>query len=134
MFLSLFSNRPNDLGATDGRLAPCPDTPNCVSSQADAGSPRFVAPLSYTGDPAAAWGRLVAAVSDGIRATTVEQSDGYLRAECVTPLLRFVDDLECLLDADASLIHVRSASRVGRSDLGANRKRVERLRGEFRAP
>ena len=138
MIFSLFSTRPSDLGAdADGRLVPCPDTPNCVSSQAEAGSPRRVAPLAYTGDPAAAWGRLTAAVAEELRGRTVERTDRYLHAECTTPLLRFIDDLECLLDpgdgTGRGVIHVRSASRLGRSDFGTNRRRVERLRAAFEA-
>jgi hypothetical protein len=57
----------------------------------------------------------------------------YARYEFATPLLRDVDDVEFLLDAGERVIHVRSASRVGHADLGANRNRIERIREQFSA-
>ena len=66
------------------------------------------------------------------RTTIVAFEDRYLHARCETPLMRFVDDLELLLDADGKTVGVRSASRVGYSDLGTNRKRVEHLRADLR--
>ena len=110
-------------------LPPCPAKPNCVSSQApaaDAG--HYIEPLRFNGDPATAWARLRQALAAMPRTRIVEDSGQYLRAEATSRLFRFVDDLECLMDRDAGLIHVRSASRVGHGDMGVNRKRVEQLR------
>jgi uncharacterized protein (DUF1499 family) len=126
-------SRPGTLGVRDGRLLPCPTSPNCVSSNAPAeDAEHHVAPLPFPpsaqGDPAAAWATLERAVRALERTTVITVQRGYLHAEASTALLGFVDDLECLLDAGARVIHVRSASRVGYSDLGANRKRVEALR------
>lgn len=127
-----FSKKPSGLGVTDGRLAPCPRSPNCVSSQADpADRVHFVEPFRFAGDAAAAWERLVSMVSSQPRTNVTVRTDQYLHAEFTTPLLRFVDDIEFLLDAAAGVIRVRSASRIGRSDLGTNRRRVERLRRAF---
>lgn len=110
-------------------LRPCPDTPNCVSSQAPAGDTQHaIAPLRFTGDGRASWERLRRALGSMPRTRIVEDTGEYLRAEATSLVFRFVDDLECLLDRDASVIHVRSASRVGHGDLGVNRRRVERLR------
>ncbi len=125
--------RPADLGARNGRLAPCPDTPNCVSSQA-ADDGHRVAPLPYTGSREEAIARLAAAVRSFPRAGIVTGTDGYLRAEFTSVLFRFVDDVEFLADDDAKVIHIRSASRIGRSDLGVNRKRVEAVRAKWTAP
>ena len=113
-------------------LAPCPDSPNCVSSLAS-GSDRehYVAPFSFSGDPAAAWQQLRTAVLAEKRVTIVEEKEDYLHAEMRSLIFRFVDDVEFSLDADAGLINVRSASRVGYSDFGVNRKRVERIRTAF---
>ena len=118
------------LGARDGRLAPLPRRPNAVSSQADDPG-RRVAPLHYAGDADAAWHRLRSVVEAMPRSRVVREESGYLHAEFTSRIFRFVDDLELLLDEDARVIHVRSASRVGHSDLGANRRRVEALRRAF---
>lgn len=110
-------------------LAPCPERPNCVSSQATKPSAR-VEPLRFADSPAAAWARLrqaVAAVGGRIEG----EDEGSLRATFTSRIFRFVDDLECRLVAGSGLIQVRSASRVGYWDLGANRRRVERLRAAF---
>lgn len=135
--MGLFAgSRPAALGVRDGRLAPCPTSPNCVSSQAPPeDAEHHVAalpfPASARGDPAAAWAALERAVRALERTSVVTVRPGYLHAEAATALLGFVDDLECLLDAAARVIHVRSASRVGYSDLGVNRKRVETLRARL---
>ncbi|MEM7813147.1 MAG: DUF1499 domain-containing protein [Planctomycetota bacterium] len=121
-------------GVTDGRLAPCPDKPNCVCSHADADDAvHAIDPLTLTGDPSDAIARLRDVIDAMPRTSVVEQSDTYLRVEFKTLLMRYVDDVECLLDADAGVIHIRSASRVGYSDLGANRKRVEAIRAAWEA-
>lgn len=113
-------------------LAPCPDSPNCVSSLApDSDREHYIAPFSFSGDPAAAWQRLRTAVLAEKRVTIVQESKGYLHAEMRSLIFRFVDDIEFSLAADAGLINVRSASRVGYSDFGVNRKRVERIRAAF---
>ena len=88
-----------------------------------------IEPLRYTGPSEAAWSRLVAVVEATSNSHIVTHEAAYLRVEFVTPLMRYVDDVEFRLTPEA--IHVRSASRVGRSDLGANRQRVEALRAAF---
>jgi uncharacterized protein (DUF1499 family) len=133
--MGLFSGRPpSNLGARNGRLAPCPASPNCVSSQADpAGDAgHYVAPIAFKGDPQAAWEALRRVVAESERAAIVGEADGYLHAEFASRLMGFVDDLECLLDAPARRIHVRSASRLGYRDFGVNRGRVEALRRRLR--
>lgn len=126
---SLLARRPAGLGLLDGRLTPCPGTPNCVCSQ-DAGV-RHIAPLSFDDPADEAWLRLKAVVGQLPRTRIVAATEGYLRAECTSRVFRFVDDVEFLLDREAGVIHVRSASRAGRSDLGVNRRRVETIRVAF---
>ncbi|HSQ00780.1 MAG TPA: DUF1499 domain-containing protein [Candidatus Dormibacteraeota bacterium] len=111
-------------------LAPCPASPNCVSSLATDDAHR-VAPLAYQGDPAAAMRRLRAVIEAMPRARVVGADDTALHAEFTSFLFRFVDDVNCAVDAEASVIQIRSASRVGYSDLGVNRKRVEAIRAAF---
>jgi len=126
--------RPADLGIRDGRLAPCPPTPNCVASQVDsADAEHYVAPIGFRADAQAAWAALVDAVRGSGRAAIVAERPGYVSAEFSSRVLGFVDDVEFQLDAGARSIHVRSASRLGRSDLGVNRARVEAIRARLAA-
>jgi uncharacterized protein (DUF1499 family) len=118
-----------DMGLVDGRLRPCPKTPNCVCSEDPAAA---VAPLAFEGDPARAFADLVAFLLREPRVELARVEPTYVHAVFRTRLFRFRDDVELRLDPAASVIHVRSASRVGRSDLGANRRRVESLRARWR--
>jgi uncharacterized protein (DUF1499 family) len=130
--LSALARRPAGLGVRDGRLPPCPGKPNCVCSQDD--RPRHaIEPLRFEGDPSEAWARLRQVVAGLPRTNVVTATDNYLHAECKTFVFRFTDDVEFLLDSDRKLIHVRSASRAGRSDFGVNRRRVESVRQAFGA-
>ena len=128
--LSATGRRPDNLGVKNGRLAPCPDTPNCVSSQADDEAHRME-PIPFDGDAGAAIDRLKAVLAAQPRIAIVEAQGDYLHAECASLLFRFVDDLEFVVDRDAKVIHFRSASRVGRSDMGVNRRRMEEIRKAF---
>jgi uncharacterized protein (DUF1499 family) len=110
-----------------GALAPCPPSPNCVASDA-ADAAHRVEPLAFTGSPAEAWRAARTAVAALPRTRIVAETDAWLHAECRSALFRFVDDLELELRPAAGIIAVRSASRVGHSDLGVNRRRVEALR------
>jgi uncharacterized protein (DUF1499 family) len=122
--------RPNNLGAWEGILAPCPASPNCVSSQA-ANERHRIAPLVFSGDPNAAFARLKRVLSGRSDTIIVDDLPDYLRVELRTML--FVDDGEFLLDRTNMVIHVRSASRLGYSDLGKNRSRLEDIRRQFLA-
>lgn len=114
-------------------MAACPTTPNCVSSLA-ADPEHAVKPLDFAGDSRRAWSRLHEVVGNLPRTEVVVEEPNYLAAECTSRLFDFVDDLEFSLDAESGHIQVRSASRVGYSDLGVNRRRVERIRGLFERP
>jgi len=126
--------RPDYLGVKEGRLARPKSTPNCVSSQADpADAEHYIAPIPFKGDAAAAMAAVRKAVGGMPDTTIVRAEDGYLYAEFRTKLMRFVDDVEFYFDDRAGLIHVRSASRLGRRDFGVNRARVESLRARIQA-
>jgi uncharacterized protein (DUF1499 family) len=117
--------RPDNLGVKDGRFAPCRTTPNCVSSQADpADAEHYIAPIAFGGTMM----ELRRAVESMERASVVREEGNYLYAEYKSKLMGYVDDVEFLLDDKARLVHVRSASRLGRKDFGVNRKRIEDLR------
>lgn len=111
-------------------LPPCPSSPNCVSSQAKDRGHR-VEPLAFAGDPAEAMRRLREVVEDMPRTRIVFAGNGVLRAEFTSRLFRFIDDVEARLDAARQMIDIRSASRTGYWDLGANRRRVEEIRKAF---
>jgi uncharacterized protein (DUF1499 family) len=104
----------------DGRLSPCPDSPNCVCSEQSGSG---LEPLSL--GPDAGWDRLLRAITD-LGGTIEQERDGYVHATFRSRVFGFVDDLECRRDGD--LVHVRSAARSGWWDMGVNRRRVERLR------
>ncbi len=123
-------SNPDDAKLTDGKLRPCPGSPNCVCSEYP-GNAHSIEPLIIAGDPDAAWARLLGILQVQPRTTIVSQTDDYIEARVRTRILRFEDVLEFRLDCDANLIHVRSASKVGYSDLDANRRRVEALRELF---
>jgi len=114
------------VGLVDGRLIPCPNMPNCVCSESRA-SPSYIAPFEFAGTADSAWNEAKRVLQEA-GGVIQKELPGYLWASFTTKWLHFVDDVEFRLDADRHVIHVRSASRVGRSDFGVNRKRVERLR------
>ena len=121
--------RPDYLGLKDGKLPRCRSTPNCVSSQADAGdAEHYIAPIACKGGAPDAIAAARKAIEGMEGATVVKHEGNYLYAEFRTKLLRFVDDLELTYDEKAGALHVRSASRLGRRDFGVNRARVEALR------
>ena len=112
-----------------GKLRPCPSSPNCVSSESDRPSSR-VEPLTFKGSPEKVWGDLKETVGE-MGGKIQEEHDGYLWATFTSRVFRFVDDVEFRMVPSDGIIHVRSGSRVGYSDLGVNRKRVEKLRAVF---
>ncbi len=108
-------------------LEPCPSSPNCVSTQADPTDPaHYIEPVPYQGEASAALAAIEDAVTSNGGSVKAVRDTG-LDALFVTGLLKFKDDVSFEVDDDAKLIHFRSASRVGHSDLGANRKRMESL-------
>ncbi len=123
---------PSNLGVRDGRLAPCPGTPNCVSSQST-DQEHFVEPLAYTATVAEAMTELKKTILRMKRARIVGETDTYIHAEFTSAIWRFVDDVEFFFDDTKKIIHVRSASRLGKSDFGVNRKRVEEVRSAWNA-
>ena len=124
--IKLSGKRPNNLGATNGKLKACPSAPKCVSSQQQ--GKHGIAPLDTAGKGVDAFNALVGVIEATDNAVLVTRRDDYLHVEFSTPTLGFVDDVECLLASDGSRIDVRSCSRLGYSDWGVNRKRVEMLR------
>jgi uncharacterized protein (DUF1499 family) len=114
----------------DKKLPICQDSPNCVSSQAE-DKDHFIKPFKITVKPTEAWERFKQTIKQTSRMVVTHDNEQTLHAEVTTLLLRFVDDINAVLDEDAGLIHIRSASREGHSDFGVNRKRIEALREQL---
>lgn len=136
LMTALFPASPGEHGSTfnrqQKRFAPCPDSPNCVSTQASpTDKTHAIAPIAYTESREAAHQRLLAVILAMPRTIIITTEPEYIYAEFRTRLLRFVDDVEFYLDDAAKLIHFRSASRLGRGDLGVNRQRMEEIRRRF---
>ena len=111
-------------------LKPCPSTPNCVSS-IDSDHKHFIEPLRFAGSAKDAQYRLLKVLFSLKRTRVVTLEAHYIHAESVSAVMRFVDDVKFFFDDRQKVIHVKSASRVGYSDLGVNRRRIEKIRKLF---
>lgn len=131
IILSGCSSTPENNGMKPAKLSPCPDTPNCVNSQVT--DFHAVAPFVMRKADKANWNAIVAVVTAIPRTKVVEQTDGYLHVEVSTLIFRFTDDMELLLSDNGATIDIRSASRLGLSDMGVNGRRVENLRKELKS-
>lgn len=112
------------------RFKACPDTPNCVSSRAEAGS-HHIEPIGYQGSTESARKRLLEVVAEFSNARVLHSENDYLHLVFTTQLFRFQDDVEFEFDDRQKLIHMRSASRTGHYDFGVNRRRLESIRQKF---
>jgi uncharacterized protein (DUF1499 family) len=129
--VSCSGKRPSNLGVTDGKLASCPLSQNCVCSDATDGD-HAVAPFAFDGAAVVVWEDVVAVVAQLTRISVVTRTPVYLHAEARSRVFGFVDDLELHMRPEQRIMAVRSASRVGSWDLGVNRRRVETLRAALR--
>lgn len=132
---SVFSNWDHRLGPSDssyleGRLAPCPDKPNCVSTQAT-NRDQLIVPFTYSKPLPEAKEALRAVLSKMPRTDLRKEDSIYLHVEFRTAVMRFVDDVEFLFDEQTKTLQFRSASRVGYSDWNVNRKRMEEIRNQM---
>ena len=128
--MPLFScagKRPTNLGVESSRLTSCPSSPNCVSSDA-VDSSHSIAAFALAVPPRDAWLAVRGSVEGLPRTKIIAATADYIHAECTSAVFGFVDDLELHLRIAEGVIAVRSASRLGYSDLGVNRRRIEDLR------
>lgn len=127
IIIQLSSRRPTNLGPKNQQLAACPSSPNCVSSFAiESDLQHFIPPIAFENTQDIQ--QKIAALNELTGFKLIEQRDNYFYFECTSLIMRFTDDLEFLITPEQKIIHVRSASRIGHSDLGANRSRVEKIR------
>lgn len=115
-----------------GRISPCPDSPNCVSTLATDPA-RRMAPLPYRGDRANSQALVLSVVSSMPRAVLVVQEDHFLQFEFRSRLFGFVDDVVFLFDDETARIHFRSAARSGYWDMGVNRRRMAAIGKAYRS-
>lgn len=121
-----------NLGVSNGKLTVCPDSPNCVSSQAE--DKHYIEPMVFNGNRGTAHDKVVAVLEATKSANIVVNEEGYIHAEFTSAVFRFVDDVEFYFSAEQEgkvIIDIRSASRVGHSDFGVNRKRMEVIRSKL---
>jgi uncharacterized protein (DUF1499 family) len=132
MLSNCTANRPADGECKNNELAACPDRPNCVSSLSN-DKEQSIAPLTYDGSMAEATARLLSVLEQMKGAKIVSRTDTAIHAEFTSPVFGFVDDVDFRFDAADRRIDLRSASRVGYTDFGVNRKRIEEIRQRFQA-
>lgn len=126
------NQRPTDLGITNGRFKLCPNTPNCVSTQADpTDTQHFIEAIPFTGTASDAIQKVAQLLGQKPRTHIVSQTSYYLHAEVTIALFGFIDDVEFFADEQTHLLHFRSASRMGTHDLWVNRLRMNAFRKEF---
>lgn len=137
MLLAGCTGTPPKLGVEDGRLTSCPASPNCVSSQAEReDETHYIEPVLAKGPLPEVKTHILKVVDQMPGSRVVKNDNNYIRAEFTSLIFRFVDDVEFYFPQTVSekiTIHVRSASRIGHSDLGVNRKRIEKFRSRFKA-
>ena len=132
VYVDINNDRPETLGVTDGVLMPCPASPNCVSSQAlRTDEAHYVAPIVITGDINGTQLKLEKFFLDQEYSNVISSELGYFHVEVKSPFFGYIDDIEFYWPESDSVIHVRSASRVGYSDMNVNRERVEAVRSAF---
>ena len=128
----LAGTRPINIGVYDGKLAACPATPNCVNSQAASSDVEHaIEPIHFGGAASATMDNLRLVVKQTPRTKIVKETNNYLYAEFTSKLMGFVDDVEFYIDDPSKIVQIRSASRLGESDLGVNRQRIEAIRSQL---
>lgn len=127
--------RPVDIGISNNKLTPCPESPNCVSSfEQKSDETHYIDAYLIKGDnQQQAWASLQALIEKNASAEIIKQNDQYIYAEYTSGIMKFVDDTEFLLDKENNSVQLRSASRLGYKDFNVNRERLEAIRAELKS-
>ena len=120
------SKLPKNLGIKNGRLASMPETPNAVSTQTD-DKDKKVEPFKFQIDKENSMEKIKKAIAEYGGASIIKEEENYMYVVFTTPVMKFKDDAEFYVDEENKVIHFRSASRVGRSDMGLNKERYDKL-------
>jgi uncharacterized protein (DUF1499 family) len=126
-----FGKGPDEIGNDPSGLRSCPKSPNCVSSESK-DEQHAIGPFHLKGDPKVSWPIIQDEIASIPKWRIVKATDNYIHVECKSRIFRFIDDLELSFNSSTGIISIRSASRTGYSDFGANRRRVELLRSVLR--
>ena len=129
-FVSCSGDRPQDLGVQNGHLKGCPPSPNCVSTTA-VDEKHKIDPINVPSDMMMARKKIEKILNETTNAKIIDKNENYFQVEYTSKLLRFVDDVELFLDEKEKKIQMRSSSRLGHSDFGVNRSRLENIRFQF---
>ena len=124
------STQPDNVGKDMTTPSACPDSPNCVSTKST-DKEHSIENIKYTSTLEDANQRIIEIINSMKRTKIVVSKPSYIYATFTTKLFKFVDDVEIFFDDSLKVIHFRSASRVGYSDMGLNRKRMEEVRNLF---
>lgn len=126
------SPMPPNLGVDNGRLAPCPSSPNCVSTfEPESDRLHQIAPIAYDSDTAVAYQKMRQIIESMPRSTIITTNPTYIHAEFRSLTWAFIDDVEIFFDEENNTIHFRAAARLGQEDFKANRNRMEEIRAAF---
>ena len=118
------------IGIVDGKFYPCPDTPNCVSTLAT-DKQHKIDPIKYSGSLSETKEKVIKIIDSLKRSKIITNKENYIHAEFRSATFRFIDDVELLFDDSEKIIHFRSRARLGHSDMGVNRKRMENIRNMY---
>ncbi len=129
MMSSCSGKEPTNIGVQNEKLSLCPDTPNCVCSQClEEDKVHYIQPFIYQQSLEEVYESLVQTIESDKSAKIKTKDSNYIYVQYTSKIFRFVDDVEFYFPPDEKIVHVRSASRIGKSDLGVNRERIEKLR------
>ena len=128
--MNIITKKSKKEGLINGKFYPCPETPNCVSTQS-IDEQHKIKPITYDSSLEKAKEKIVKIINSIKRTEIITHTNDYIHSEFKSKLFKFVDDVEFYFDDNEKIIHFKSASRVGRSDLGVNRKRMENIRKKF---
>ena len=118
------------IGIINGKLHPCPKSPNCVSTQA-IDNKQKISPIHFSGSLNEAKDKIIEIISSLKRSKIITNKENYIHVEFRTATFKFVDDVEFVFDDSEKIIHFRSRARLGYSDMGVNRKRMESIRNKY---
>lgn len=129
---AIFLIRKNKTEKSYEKFQKCPASPNCVSSKENITDvEHYISPITYEIERERSFEKIKEILNELENVKIVEENDLYIHAVFVTTIMRFKDDVEFQFLENEKIIHIRSASRIGHSDLGLNRKRMEKMRSLF---